>query len=99
MLVLSGRRHGGASHMAQIRTTLIEFGLLAVTITSAPVAHAEMSFRTATHGGTSGESWIVADGDSVHATPDRFRRFLTSACITCGARYAVFQHSPGYQTS
>src|SRR3546814_20218696 len=95
MLVLSGRRHGGASHMAQIRTTLIEFGLLAVTITSAPVAAAEMSFRTATHGGTSGESWIVAEGDIVHATPDRFQRFLTAADIPRGARYEVYLHSPG----
>src|SRR3546814_11169992 len=95
MLVLSGRRHGGASHMAQIRTTLIEFGLLAVTITSAPVAAAEMSFRTATHGGTSGESWIVAEGDIVHATPDRFRRFLTAADIPRGDRYEVYLHSPG----
>src|SRR3546814_3915910 len=95
MLVLSGRRHGGASHMAQIRTTLIEFGLLAVTITSAPVAAAEMSFRTATHGGTSGESWIVAEGDIVHATPDRFRRFLTAADIPRGARYEVYLHPPG----
>src|SRR3546814_13804578 len=54
-----------------------------------------MSFRTSTHGGTSGESWIVAEGDIVHATPDRFRRFLTAAEIPRGARYEVYLHSPG----
>jgi hypothetical protein len=70
-----------------MRAVLRALGLtlvMTVACLSATAAAAEMEFRTASHGGTSGDSRIVAD-----------REFLKNEGIRRGARYEVHLHSPG----
>ncbi|MET4701822.1 hypothetical protein ABIE65_004870 [Constrictibacter sp. MBR-5] len=81
-----------------MRAVLRALGLtlvMTVACLSATAAAAEMEFRTASHGGTSGDSRIVADGEIVRSTPSRFREFLKNEGIRRGARYEVHLHSPG----
>lgn len=81
-----------------MRAALRTFGLtlvVSVAFLSATATAAEMAFRTASHGGTSGDSWIVAEGEIVRSTPSRFREFLKREGISRGARYEVYLHSPG----
>jgi hypothetical protein len=54
-----------------------------------------MAFRLASHGGTSGDEWIVADGKISSETPKLFREFLSDKKIKKGARYEVYLNSPG----
>lgn len=54
-----------------------------------------MSFRIATHYGTNGESWIVADGAFDTGTAERFRAFLQEKKISQGWRMDVYLNSPG----
>ena len=64
-------------------------------------ANAEpMKFRTASSGGTLGESWIVADGEIVASTPDDFQAFLganpdTNSQGIGPGRTEVYLNSPG----
>jgi hypothetical protein len=54
-----------------------------------------MTFRLASHGGTSGEEWIAADGTITAETGKAFRQFVASEKIQRGARYEVYLNSPG----
>lgn len=76
------------------RATIAALSLAAATV-SGQASAAEMSFRLASHGGTSGETWIVADGEIVVGTPRQFLKFLQEEEIGKGARYEVYLNSPG----
>jgi hypothetical protein len=75
---------------ARILSLLIAIFIAGTTAFAAPIA-----FREASHGGTSGEWWIVADGEITNDTPAQLKAFLKRRGLRPGSGIELYLNSRG----